>query len=97
MRKPLRLFNVYEVDEFGGQNWLGDTWAVSPEQAINNVRFRLWGETSVAELDIEFIAEAVIEVTPKPPRQPLPRPGKANHLCGRQRVWRDMLLPHPVF
>lgn len=97
MGKPLVKFAVYEVDEFGGWQWLRNTWAVSPAQAINNVRFRLWGDTSVAELEIKFVAEVVSGVVPKPPRQPILRPEKSRPLCGRQGVWHDMLLPRPAF
>jgi len=97
MGKPLVKFKVYEIDEFGAWHWLGNTWAVSPAQAINDVRFRLWGDTSVAELEIEFVAEAVGGVIPKPPRPPTPRPSESRPLCGRQRVWREMLCPNPAF
>ncbi len=97
MGKPSMEFAVYEVDEFGEWHWLKNTWAVSPAQAISHVRFRLWGDTSVAELEIEFVAEAVGGVVFKPPRQPAPRPEKSRPLCRQQCVWSDMLRSKPVF
>ncbi len=97
MGRSFREFSVYEVDEFGDRHWLGDTWAVSPEKAVSNVRFRRWGDTSVAELEIEFVAEAVSGVAPKLSRQPILRPEESRPLCGRQLVWLRMLGRSPVF
>ena len=35
MKKPKYLYEVYRDDEY-----MGETWAVSEAQAINNIRFR---------------------------------------------------------
>ena len=93
MSKPPVQFTVYEVDELG--NWweLGRTWAVSSEKAINNVRFRFWGETSVNDLGIQFMAEPVVEIVSKPS----PRLVVVRRPRDRQLVWVKMLHRNPVF
>src|SRR3989338_4648546 len=90
---------TYEIDGFGGKHWAGNTRAVSVEKAINNVRFRLWGETSVADLlkiGITFEAEPVAEIAPTQQCQPPPRPEKSRPLCGRQRTWIEVLRRNPA-
>ena len=90
-------FQVYEIDQFGERHWLGDTRAVSPEQANNNVRFRLFGETSVEDLGIEFMAEQRVEVEPKQPLRSAPQSPRTSRWLGRQLVWREFLRPSPIF
>ena len=91
------LFAVYEIDELSGWWELGQTWAVSPEQANYNVRFRLFGETSVEDLGIEFMAEQRVEVEPKQPFRSAPQSPRTSRWLGRQLVWREFLRPSPIF
>lgn len=96
MGKVRGLYNVYQIEK-GRRYCLGDTRAVSPEQAINNVRFRLWGETSVEELGIEFLAEKVVDLSPQPPREPVPSLVQVSRRSFRQLVWPEILRRNPAF
>ena len=85
MNQPRKEFNVYQIDRSGKRTLAGKTWAVSPDQACNNVRFRLYGETSFDDLAIRwgvrFIAEEVTLVGVPP--------------GSRQLTWLE--ISHPAF
>lgn len=63
-RQARSLYHVFWIYESGFKKLAGSTWAVSPEQAINNVRWRLAGKTPQDCLTRGMFAEQVARSRP---------------------------------
>lgn len=93
LRKPLILYGVYAVDGIGGRRLLRRTRAPSPEKAVNNTRFRCWGETPADDLGVTLEAEPIAGV----PVIMFPRQITTYRQRERQLVFKEFLRPNPAF
>jgi len=71
MKKPRKLWRVWGRNCDGFDIFLGETRAVSEQQACNQVRRRCYDETPYAEIPLMFWASEVVVRKPRSKQQQL--------------------------
>jgi len=91
MDKPKR-YHVWQEGPIG-LHYLRDTWAVSEEQAINQVRWTTYGRVAVGDLPWPLVAS--ISIGPPPYFRPIVSKKKSRK--NNQLFFQDFLQPKSVF